>query len=1171
MNSQENLPPNQNQILSLLANNNSFIEPNIRQAKFIVSKDRGRIYTLDFDQNIQMIELKTMIGKAAHLRKNSFSIFSEGENYTQYNEETFDSLFPDKQLVVFTLELLDSSQSSDETEFLLQINMPCPEHNCKFLLYYCFDCGKSICSECFTNGLHKGHKIQDKCFYLLPSKYLVEKMLENWSQNPYDEFKISVDLNEYKNRLNKKIFAELFQLLQEVQNKCNNLIDKYNQINEKSLNNIRDSVRDIKVYCIRALDEYKKAINIKDIINNEEMFIDFDKTYKELGIQQKEKFKENLQKFQELNKSISLLVQNLIDDICQRIKDSFLLLLNNKEYESIENKINMKLIRPLDKEQIMNQISDKKNKIKNKKYDRRTISNFKKISNNISDNAFDIQKNINNKNIETAKGRHTMNMDVHTSINSNINNSLDKIDNDINMKDSMNNSYDKNISMVSNNNNNGDYLASNGRSNRINLFNEMNRNNINSNINFNSNVNKVNYSIDSFPNKSKENKLLDANNTNINISNTHILNDRIAQPSQNMHGSVSQNIVLGPSSKTQIKIPQPNINQGYNQAINSNNFNNFNNQEKTGINIQINEPEKHVSNVFASILKNNESKNDININDNNSNVFDTTTNKKDTNTININSMNNISPILENRACNQNNSNQSNNSSFNHDINNLNAATFLNKDTIEISNPFGNNNMNNKPSKNKILSNDINTHNNMTIKITTQPNKASSNITLASPFSHVQKTINNTNIIETNNDSDSGINNNNNVNVKNFTNDNVNNIFNQTGVSHNNTRTNININFGNNINDSNNNNNKTNTINTKITQIQTQEVTHPNQNNNLNLASVIAQKIMNTQYEIDNNNHTMLTKNNFNPILEEAGESESELKRKGSESKTIPIQYYLNKPFILCPISGTNKLKIITDEETDESTISITFPKEIGFNVFLKDCAYCNYNRKLYVSGGIIEEDDNNIFSSKKLLVVDLFQKDLEGKNSFITELHPMSFPKYKHSMIGIDDKIYVVGGENSDVVERFDIKTNKWELLNPLIKKRSYPNLFFYEGYLYACFGKEEEEYLKNIERLNLDNAQFSAWEIILFENLNNVDVRIYGCGIYQVDELIYFFGGKCLDEDTDEIFFINMKDKIIDRTDAKLMWKESFRENTLFQLGNKLVQISDEKYYGTYLKVIIQ
>ena len=252
MKSKGALPPNQKQIMKILEESNSFIEPNIRQAKFIVSLDRNRIYTLEFDQNIQMHELKMMIQKAAHLRKNNFSIFSGGENYTQYNEETFESIFPDKQLVVFTLEILDPSETS-ETELLLQINMPCPDHNYKFLLYYCFDCGKSICSECFTHGLHKGHKIQDKCFYLLPSKYLVDKMFENWSQKPYEEFQISVDLNQYKTRLNNKIFSELFQLLQEVQNKCNNLIDKYNQINEKSLNNIRDSVRDIKISCIKEI------------------------------------------------------------------------------------------------------------------------------------------------------------------------------------------------------------------------------------------------------------------------------------------------------------------------------------------------------------------------------------------------------------------------------------------------------------------------------------------------------------------------------------------------------------------------------------------------------------------------------------------------------------------------------------------------------------------------------------------------------------------------------------------------------------------------------------------------------------------------------------------------------------------------------------------------------
>ena len=101
-----------------------------------------------------------------------------------------------------------------------------------------------------------------------------------------------MNLSDYKNQLNNKIFAELFKLLKQVQDKCNDLIEKYNQINEKSLNNIRNSIRDIKLYYIRALDDYKKAINIKDIVNNEEMFIDFDNTYKEIGLQQKEKFKE---------------------------------------------------------------------------------------------------------------------------------------------------------------------------------------------------------------------------------------------------------------------------------------------------------------------------------------------------------------------------------------------------------------------------------------------------------------------------------------------------------------------------------------------------------------------------------------------------------------------------------------------------------------------------------------------------------------------------------------------------------------------------------------------------------------------------------------------------------------------------------------------------------------
>ena len=191
MKNQATLPPNQDQTMKILSDSNAFIEPDIRKAKFIFPT--GKTYTLDFDKNIQMMELKTMIQKAAHLRKNSFILVSECVNITKYNEETFDSLFPDKQLVSF--EVYNYEERPDEIiELLLQINKPCPDHDYKCLLYYCFDCGKSICSQCCINEIHKGHRIQDKSFYLLPSKYLADKMFENWSKKPYDDFKISASL-----------------------------------------------------------------------------------------------------------------------------------------------------------------------------------------------------------------------------------------------------------------------------------------------------------------------------------------------------------------------------------------------------------------------------------------------------------------------------------------------------------------------------------------------------------------------------------------------------------------------------------------------------------------------------------------------------------------------------------------------------------------------------------------------------------------------------------------------------------------------------------------------------------------------------------------------------------------------------------------------------------------
>ena len=1065
------LQQNNNQTMNIFGDSNSYKEPNIRKAKFAIGSKR--FYTLEFDQNIEMQELKTMIQKAAHLKKNTFSLFNEGTDYTGYSDETFDSLFPDQDLVLFTLEL-QKGEDFEDNELLLQINMPCPDHDYKFLLYYCFDCGKSICSECFTNGAHKGHKIQDKCFYLLPSKYLVEKMFENWSKRPYDDFQISVDLNEYKNNLNNVIFKQLFQLLKETKKKCNDLVDKYNFINQKSLSNIRDSVRDIKVSCIKALDEYKDLINIKDIVNNQEIFIDFDHTYKDMRNKQKEKFKENSQKFQELNKGVSILVENLINDVVQMIKDVLEKALDDKQYDEIAQKINLKLINPINKDDIWNQLSDKKIKIKrNKKFGRNTINDFnnanrfKKIAEGNEDEEIDYDKNNDQTN---PPGRNTMALGNVNSIN--------YFDNTNNNENNSNDNYiTGNIQQVSN-----------GKINNIirstNTINDINNNN---------------YSVDSTLKKqSFINTNNEKNNKNIsqllNNSNTAI-NDFNKNRNLNPQNQVDNTNIIQEENSSQNNKAFEEPNNIFSLQNNNTNKNNnvFGSDENNNSNIFNGKP---IQNIFGSILGDN--KNNDNDNNNN-NFFNIGSNQKS----NFFSENIVSPICDNRTMVSNNGIFSNSSSFNCDLNNLNSAQQkkegmnlnIDKNDKKLQNPFEFKTKNEKD------------------QIALNLDKTEKNIVLSSPFSQINSNINKSN-----------------AETAHF-----------NTINNNSTNSYQNSNINNNINDN---------INT------------PSQNKNQMM------NIMDSKYLSG-------LANNCKTILEEANESESDLKTR-KEVKKLNIEYYLKKPFILCPIPTTNKIKIITGEQTDENIITISFPQNFKISSFTYNCAYCNHKQKLYISGGVynpgaLEENSN------KFYMIDLskFKTDENNNNeicinSCIFELSPLIYNRSNHSMIAYNNEIYAVGGEGMNSVEKYDIENDEWTEISPMIMKRSNAMLAIANGFLYAFFGNGEDgKYPESIERINIQNDSF--WEMILYSNPSNICTKIYGCGLYQIDELIYFLGGKCNEKKTDEIFYFNLNDRRIDYTNSKLAWKESFRENTLFDIGNKIIQIIDEKFFGLYLEINVE
>ena len=72
------LQQNNSQTMNIFGDSNSCEEPNIRKAKFTIGSKR--FYTLEFDQNIEMQELKTMIQK--HILRKILLVYSMKEQIT---------------------------------------------------------------------------------------------------------------------------------------------------------------------------------------------------------------------------------------------------------------------------------------------------------------------------------------------------------------------------------------------------------------------------------------------------------------------------------------------------------------------------------------------------------------------------------------------------------------------------------------------------------------------------------------------------------------------------------------------------------------------------------------------------------------------------------------------------------------------------------------------------------------------------------------------------------------------------------------------------------------------------------------------------------------------------------------------------------------------------------
>ena len=234
-------------------------------------------------------------------------------------------------------------------------------------------------------------------------------------------------------------------------------------------------------------------------------------------------------------------------------------------------------------------------------------------------------------------------------------------------------------------------------------------------------------------------------------------------------------------------------------------------------------------------------------------------------------------------------------------------------------------------------------------------------------------------------------------------------------------------------------------------------------------------------------------------------------------------------------------------KTKEFDVSIINEK------FLNKCnatsSYCNGNNHLYISGGVDNENNK----------IGIFWK-INLENCEIEDVN-YGMPAIKnHSMIQIEDKVYIVGGQNEKCYF-YNTKNNTISEFANLNYVRVEPSLIKYQNFLYCIDSMKDQYYKFSIERIDL-NSNEKKWELLtpkISENLNDEEIfsqKFFGVTIDKKEGSILFLGGSMDNYNPENKDIKNFKyivnENIIEKSD--IPYKEfSVKEKTFKPFNHKV------------------
>lgn len=258
-----------------------------------------------------------------------------------------------------------------------------------------------------------------------------------------------------------------------------------------------------------------------------------------------------------------------------------------------------------------------------------------------------------------------------------------------------------------------------------------------------------------------------------------------------------------------------------------------------------------------------------------------------------------------------------------------------------------------------------------------------------------------------------------------------------------------------------------------------------------------------------------------------GESPIELsvKYKGLEIPKDIKQAYINDSKLIGSLILDNPeyFGLVTLETDTLKTNQLKFNLEENdylkkFNSF---SAFCNGNKKIYLSGGETSTDPANSTTFADFIEIDLEQND--PNNLVYRNLPNLNEARTWHSMIFIPKKyVFIVSGTNIKSVELFDTEKNEIKIDSYLNEARSECTLALVNDlYLYAfCGFLLHQTFVNTIERCNLGREN-RKWEIVNYKLENGIQFNPSFFAVGYLNDDILLFGGNENEEDKNKNYLL--------------------------------------------------